>query len=219
MVCSIAIASAWFVACSSDDGNTGGGASDAAADTAAAADGTIAEQDGSHANDAGSVADAGSVNDAGNAIDASAGIDGSDDAGSDDAGDDGGLDASDIDSSFDGSPPGDAGVDPTFTNVYNVIINGTCTGCHGAVAPSGNLNMSTQAAAYSHLVNVNSAGPACGVKAEPRVLPNDHAGSLIWNKINGTQNCGSRMPLGGGALSQEKIDLMAEWIDNGALDN
>ncbi len=79
--------------------------------------------------------------------------------------------------------------------------------------------MGSQALAYMNLVNVTSAGPACGVKAEPRVLPNDHAGSLMWNKVNGTQNCGSRMPLGGGALSQEKIDLIGEWIDNGAMND
>ena len=204
ILCGVAAVAALFTACSSDDSVNGNkGAS--AGDGSTSADGSITPKDGSvPGTDAGKVGDSG---DSGDSADAAQ-----------DSGDAAGQDA-DIDASFDGSPPGDAGVDPTFTNVYGIIINGTCNGCHGAVMPSGKLNMSTQAAAYASLVNVASAGPACAVKAEPRVLPNDHANSLIWNKVNGTQNCGSRMPLGGGALSQEKVNLVAEWIDNGALND
>lgn len=205
MLTSAALAAALFVACSSDD-TTQSSPKDAGGG------GPVGTLDGSFVPplDGGGTDSGGG--DAGTASDG-----GADGAGASD----GGADASDagIDASFDGSPPGDAGVDPTFTNVYNVIISGTCTGCHGGNFPSGSLNMGAQATAYANLVNVTSAGPACGIKMEKRVLPNDHANSLIWNKINGTQDCGSRMPLGGGALSQEKIDLMAEWIDLGAPNN
>ncbi len=214
---SVAIAAALFTACSTDDSVSGGGAKDASAgDGSSSLDGSVTAHDaGTRGKDAGTAADA--TSDATSAGDASADA-AMDDAATDDGGDDGGDDA-DIDASFDGSPPGDAGVDPTFTNVYGIIINGTCNGCHAGAFASGKLNMGSQALAYANLVGVTSAGPACGPKAETRVLPNDHAKSLIWNKVNGTNDCGSRMPLGGTPLSQEKIDLIAEWIDNGAMND
>ncbi len=204
--CAITLVAASFTACSSDDKTTGG------TGDASTGDGSSFGTDGAVSVDA-----ATSGTDAGKTSDANTGSDAAD-AGVDDAGDD--ASNGDVDASFDGSPPADAGVAPTFTNVYAIIINGTCNGCHnGGMFPSGKLDMSTQALAYAHLVNVTSAGSGCGAKAEPRVLPNDHASSLIWNKVNGTQDCGSRMPLGQLPLSQQKIDLIAEWIDNGALDN
>jgi hypothetical protein len=207
-LCFFFVATAVFTACSSDS-SSNQDPKDASADTSVPStqDGSVFPGDAtvSPVDGGGTSADAGAP-----------GTDSGQDAAKDL---DAGTDANDIDASFDGSPPTDAGVDPTFTNVYAIVISGTCNGCHGAVMPSGKLNMSTKAAAYASLVGVKAAGSGCGLSGETRVVANDHTTSLLWNKVNGTQDCGARMPFGGGALSQEKIDLVASWIDTGALDN
>jgi hypothetical protein len=106
----------------------------------------------------------------------------------------------------------------TFTEVYTQIIGPSCTGCHAGSDPTGNLNMSTQSLAYQNLAGVAASGPSCG-GADPvptRVVAYDYAGSLLWQKVAGEQKCGSRMPLGGPYLSSTQIQLIAEWIDDGA---
>jgi mono/diheme cytochrome c family protein len=118
--------------------------------------------------------------------------------------------------------PDAAPLDPTFTNVYATILGGVCAQCHGAAtgdgALSGGLLMDTKQDAYSALVNVAAAGEACGTSGETRVVPSSSATSLLWQKVNGTQTCGGRMPLGG-ELEQAQIDLIAAWINAGAQDD
>src|SRR5262249_7330175 len=48
---------------------------------------------------------------------------------------------------------------PTFTNVYKVVLAKNCTDpqCHGSTH-QGNLDMTSQAAAYMNLVNVAASG-------------------------------------------------------------
>ena len=38
-------------------------------------------------------------------------------------------------------------------------------------------------------------------------------------KLDGTQDCGSQMPLGGPIFSATDLDIVRDWIDEGALDN
>jgi hypothetical protein len=120
---------------------------------------------------------------------------------------------------------GDAGLAPTFTNVYATIIGTVCKGCHtgGSGETDGKLLMDTQADAYTNLVGsgsgVPAAGSGCATSGEDRVVKGDSATSLLWQKVNGTQTCGSRMPLGEGDLTQAQIALIAAWINAGALDN
>ena len=49
-----------------------------------------------------------------------------------------------------------------------------------------------------------------------RVEPGDPDSSYLIDKLEGTQTVGSRMPQGGPFLDQETIDLIREWISNGA---
>jgi hypothetical protein len=125
---------------------------------------------------------------------------------------------------------------PTFTNVYANVIGTRCTGCHrpgGGGVTTGMLDMSTQATAYARLVGVPSAGTGAGTSgvtcasiAMPRVAAGNSAGSLLFNKVNsklaGTPAaCGSPMPLPATAvpLTQAQVDLIAGWIDGGALND
>jgi hypothetical protein len=129
-------------------------------------------------------------------------------------------------------------LNPTFTNVYASIIGVRCTGCHrpgGGGVTVGMLDMSTQSVAYSSLVGVNAAGIGAGTSGVTcasvmpplvRVIPSDSANSLLFNKVHsklvGTPAaCGSPMPLPATAtpLKQAEVDLIAAWIDAGAMNN
>jgi hypothetical protein len=126
-------------------------------------------------------------------------------------------------------------VNPTFTNVYADIIGTRCIGCHrpgGGGVNVGMLDMSSPAVAYASLVGVTAkgtgagtSGVACGTTGLVRVVPNDSANSLVWNKVHAKTAaiqppCGSVMPLGATpALTAAENDLIAAWINTGALNN
>jgi hypothetical protein len=88
----------------------------------------------------------------------------------------------------------------------------SCSSCHGGGAPSGSLDLSSQSAAYSHLVGVAAKGPSCGSTGETRVVAGDSARSLLYNKVNGTQDCGNQMFTAG----PNDVGLVKSWIDDGA---
>ena len=106
----------------------------------------------------------------------------------------------------------------TFTEVYTQILGPTCSTHHSGGDPAGNLDMSSQSLAYQNLAGVAASGPSCGGEdpVPTRVVAYDSAGSLLWQKVAGQQKCGSQMPLGGPYLSSAQIELIAEWIDDGA---
>ena len=107
---------------------------------------------------------------------------------------------------------------PTWTNVYAKVLSVSCTSCHGAIHETG-LVLGTKATAYASLVAVKANGAQCKNGTRTRVVANDAEASLLWTKINGTQDCGDKMPLGGTKLSQAKIDLVKAWIEAGAKDD
>jgi hypothetical protein len=62
----------------------------------------------------------------------------------------------------------------------------------------------------------SAGGPVNG----PVVVPGNHAGSYLWNAVEGTNlQTGQRMPLGGPYLSPGDIAKIAQWIDSGAKNN
>jgi hypothetical protein len=94
--------------------------------------------------------------------------------------------------------------------------------CHGGDAPM--LSFASKSAAYADLVGVGAQGRSCATKAEKRVVAGSSATSLLYNKIAGTQDCGSRMPeasVFGAATNVSSADLalVKSWIDSGALNN
>jgi hypothetical protein len=120
---------------------------------------------------------------------------------------------------------------PTFTQVYTDIIVGRgCIECH-APADSGavrhnTLDMSSQSAAYAHLVNVPTMGPACGKDPLIRVTPGDPSKSVMYEKVSeDSPPCGVRMPygcnmtppnLGLRCLNTTEQQEVADWITAGA---
>jgi len=64
------------------------------------------------------------------------------------------------------------------------------------------------------LINVASVGDPPKV----RVVPSNPDGSLLIMKLEGTQTVGLRMPRDGPPyLSQETIDVIRQWIADGAM--
>lgn len=107
-------------------------------------------------------------------------------------------------------------VDPVVTAVnfeaeIQPIFSQRCDHCHsGSGAPQGlRLNAGSS---YGDLVDV----PSQEVPSLKRVDPGDPDNSYLVQKIEGTAAVGGRMPLGGSRIPQEEIDLIRQWISEGA---
>lgn len=102
------------------------------------------------------------------------------------------------------------GTDPTFTNVLQ-IFESSCAGasCH--------INTSTNGVRLDTYENVmNSRGAQYG---ELVVQPEDAEGSPLVDKIEPNPQFGVRMPQTGNYLSDERIDQIKTWINEGAKNN
>ncbi len=109
------------------------------------------------------------------------------------------------------------GLQPSLTSIQDNIFTPTCSvsGCHtgpsGPNLPAG-MDLSSSTASIDALVNVASI-------QEPailRVAVGDADNSYLIQKLEGTATQGSQMPKGGQPLDQATIDIVRDWIDNGA---
>jgi hypothetical protein len=111
-----------------------------------------------------------------------------------------------------GEGGGGPGAVPLFTQIQNTIFTPICTQCHvGATAPVG-LRLD---AANSYALLVGRA--SVEVPGILRVSPGNPDGSYLVQKIEGRAAVGGRMPLGGPPLPQASIDLIRQWISQGAV--
>jgi hypothetical protein len=100
---------------------------------------------------------------------------------------------------------------PTFASIQQNVFTPICTRCHaGAAAPTG-LRLD-EASSYAMLVNVASVE----VPSLHRVLPGNPDLSYLVQKIEGRAAVGGRMPLNSPPLPQETIDVIKQWIRDGA---
>lgn len=113
--------------------------------------------------------------------------------------------------------PDGGGLEPTLSSIQANIFNQKCatSSCHvGSSAPHG-LDLS-EGAAHGNLVGVRSRE----VPALFRVSPGDPDDSYLVMKLRGDPRIvGQQMPLTGEKLSGEEIDVVAEWIAQGAADD
>jgi len=117
-------------------------------------------------------------------------------------------------SGLQGPPPPALG--PNFSEIQANIFTPTCAtaGCHrGAGAPQGLIL--DQVNSYGLLVNRASGE----VPALLRVASNDPDNSYLIRKLEGTASVGARMPLNGQPLAQSAIDVIRQWITDGAIDD
>jgi hypothetical protein len=100
---------------------------------------------------------------------------------------------------------------PQLPSIQQNVFTPVCTGCHaGSSAPLG-LRLD-EGFSYSMLVNT----PSVEVPALQRVEPGDPDQSYLIQKLEGHAAVGAQMPLGQSPLPQATIDVIREWIANGA---
>lgn len=118
-----------------------------------------------------------------------------------------------------GVPPGGppAGpIDPLFSEIQAAVLTPNCAtaGCHvGAGAPQG-LRLDADSS-YGLLVGV----PSSEVPSVLRVAPGNPDDSYLVQKLEGSAAAGQRMPLGRQPLPGATIDVIRQWIVDGALDD
>jgi len=83
-----------------------------------------------------------------------------------------------------------------------------CTYCHLASFPEGSTPAYLYLESYTNLQK--------GSKNGPIVVPGKPCGSLLVKKLRGTATNGARMPRGGPFFTPEQIQLVADWIAEGA---
>jgi mono/diheme cytochrome c family protein len=101
---------------------------------------------------------------------------------------------------------GEVSIDPSsvsFTADVMPIFEAQCTICHGTLG-------GWDGTSYEAAINTGDNAPV--------VIPGDGEGSLLGQKILGTQTLGNIMPPSG-LMSEEEIAIILAWIDAGAPDN
>jgi hypothetical protein len=112
-----------------------------------------------------------------------------------------------------GSGSGTVPLTADFQSIQDNVFTPICSPCHsGASAPEG--LMLDAAHSYSLLVGV----PSQEVPTLDRVKPGDPTNSYLIIKLtNGPGIVGQQMPRGEPPLPQATIDVIEQWITNGAL--
>ncbi len=104
----------------------------------------------------------------------------------------------------------------TFSRVQAELFTPSCafSSCHGGPNGSAGLDL-TEGASHAAIVGVSAQDPANGAL----VTPGDHAASYLWRKCAGDAGiAGDPMPNADG-LDAERLQLLADWIEAGALDD
>ena len=103
-------------------------------------------------------------------------------------------------------------LEATFSSIQANVLTPMCEQCHsGASAPRG-LRLDA-ANSYAMLVGV----PSDEVPSIPRVKASDPSGSYLIQKLEGTASEGERMPAGLPPLPRSTIEVIRQWITDGAL--
>ena len=89
-----------------------------------------------------------------------------------------------------------------YNSEIQPIFSSKCTNCHSGSDAEEDLSLTS----YNNVMNGGDSGDV--------VIPYDHANSLLWQYINS-----GFMPPGNNDLTNTQIDLIAQWIDEGALSN
>ena len=113
-------------------------------------------------------------------------------------------------------PPPPPPFGANFSEIQANVFTPTCavSGCHaGAGAPQG-LRLDA-ATSYALLVSVFSTENGTVMRVNPG-NPND---SYLIQKLEGNASVGGQMPLGRTPLTQVTIDVIRQWITDGAIDD
>ena len=89
-----------------------------------------------------------------------------------------------------------------YNSEIQTILNDNCTNCHGN---SGGLNLTS----FSNLIEGSNNGAV--------ITPYNHATSELYNRITLPSSSNFDMPPGNNDLTDDQVNLIAQWIDEGAL--
>jgi uncharacterized membrane protein len=90
----------------------------------------------------------------------------------------------------------------SFNNDILPILQERCTKCHGGEFPTEGLSLTS----YEALLAGSQNGQV--------IIPGDSNNSLLFEKVESGE-----MPKRGSDLTAEQIELIQQWIDEGALNN
>ena len=116
------------------------------------------------------------------------------------------------------TPTATAATSSAFQEIQTTIFNPTCTGafCHDVLGMSAGLVL-VEGQSYDHLVGVPPQNEAALQAGLLRVDPGNPDNSFLIVKLtNPSLLEGSRMPLGKQPLSADQIQLIRQWISDGA---
>lgn len=101
---------------------------------------------------------------------------------------------------------------PTLVDVQREIFTPRCANaaCHGGDLPQLDLDLS-EGKAWGNIVNVD----ARAVEGAVRVVPGNPDESLLFQLVLGPVEGVRRMPVGF-PLEQHHIDMLRQWIEDGA---
>jgi hypothetical protein len=113
------------------------------------------------------------------------------------------------------SPPAPGGLQPTLASIQANIFTPTCAvpGCHGGAGAMLGLRLDA-GFSYTTLVDVTSFYDTDGTLL--RVKPGDPDASFLIQKLEGTTMLGARMPADGNYFQQVTVDVIRQWIQDGA---
>src|SRR2546421_8992712 len=111
------------------------------------------------------------------------------------------------------APP--AGLQPTLASIQDNVFTVTCAvpGCHGGGGAQQGRRLDPGFSA-GNLINVHSPQDPNLI----RVVPGDPDASFLIQKLQGADGLlGDRMPDGGPYLTTATINVIRQWIQDGAL--
>jgi len=102
---------------------------------------------------------------------------------------------------------------PTLASIQDNVFTVTCavSNCHGGAGAQFGLRLDPGFSA-GNLINVPSPRDPNLI----RVVPGDPDASFLIQKLNGTQTLGNRMPDGGPYLTTATVNVIRQWIQDGA---
>ncbi len=102
---------------------------------------------------------------------------------------------------------------PSAAQVFD-IFQVQCAVCHVS-ANLGDLQYSSPESMQAAFVNELAKNPLCTDKERVLVIPGDPDNSLLVQKLEGTQDCGTRMP-SHIDMPADEVAVVRAWIEGGA---
>lgn len=102
----------------------------------------------------------------------------------------------------------------TLSSIQAELFNPSCVGHHGPSIAEADLDLS-EGRSFENLVNVMSTQVGLDL-----VEPGDAENSYLIHKLDGRSGIvGDRMPTNGPFLTTAQIDVIEQWINDGARNN